>query len=166
MLYTSAIQLRALVVWFASIYTDVQRSPEHPVPATARHVKEQSRCEAHTTRRDCCLGLTEGPRNVNIVLVLPQLQQIVSYTTPCWSVEISNLQKLLVGHPSSNSTQQRVIRFDRNSLPLKSIQQTLDPLNQCARHCHQVAHVQQWRVICNDADDDDDPPCATGTDTV
>ena len=30
---TSAIQLRALVVQFASIHTDVQRSPEHPGPS-------------------------------------------------------------------------------------------------------------------------------------
>ena len=165
---TSAIQLRALVVRFVSIHTAFSVRLNIQVPATAR-VKEQSKCQAQTTRRDRSLGLTENLRNVNIVLTLSKLQQIVSCTTPCLSVETSDLQKLFVGHPSSNSTQQRVIRCVRNSLPLKLTQQTstrmssLDmftsaligallgklpgsdnftSLNQCARHCRQVARVQ------------------------
>ena len=39
-------------------------------------------------------------------------------------------------------------------------------LNQCARHCHQVARAQQWECVCNGADDADDPPCTTSADTV
>ena len=79
---------------------------------------------AHATRRACCLGLTESLRNVNIVLTLLQLQKIVSYTTPCRSVGTSDLQKSFVGHPSSNSAQQRSCdllatrsRSNRSSIP-------------------------------------------------
>ena len=86
----------------------------------------------------------------------PPLQQIVSYAASCQSIETSNFQKLFVRHPSSNSVQHSVARCVCNSFLLNSLQQTIDRhviarqfhirTHQCARHCHQVARVQQWEV--------------------
>ena len=151
MLCTSTIQLRALVVRFASIHTSVQRSPEHPGPNNCVTCRREIQV-SHTTWRGHCLGLTEGLRNVSVVLTLHQHQQIVSCTTLC---------PLFARHPSSNPNQQRVIRFVRSSRSNQSsnchhstgshphssahpVPTTSTSLNRCARHCHQVARVQQW----------------------
>ena len=39
-------------------------------------------------------------------------------------------------------------------------------LNQCPRHCHQVAHRKTIGIGCGGADDEDVPPCVTGVDDV
>ena len=96
MLWNWAIQLRALVVLFASIHTSVQRSPEHAGPSNC------ATCQTAIQVSGPC-DSTESLRNVNIVLAMPQLQQIESCAAPC-RVETSDLQELFVGHPSSNST--------------------------------------------------------------
>ena len=76
-LCTSVIQLRALIVRFASVHTKVQYSLQH---------RGQSNCvicqrAIHVSGPYDSAWWTEGLRNVNIVLTLPQHQQIVSYTT-------------------------------------------------------------------------------------
>ena len=126
------------------------------------------------TWRGHCLALADGLHNVNIALTLPQLQPIVSCAAPCRSVETSDLQELFVRHPSSNSTPQGhsicsqmvpaeiapantrpACHHSTSSHPHSSVHHlanypvptTSASLNQCARHCHQVARVQQWKLL-------------------
>ena len=132
-LATSAIQLRALVVQFAVIHTDVQRSPEHPGPSNCVTCRRSMQMSGPCDLACHCLGLTQGLRNVNVVLTLHQLQQFVSYAAPSHSIETSDLQELLVTHPSSNSirlntgtfdlfaTRSRSNRSSKHSRPMSSL---------------------------------------------
>ena len=68
--------------------------PNIQVPATAWHVEERSRCQAHAA---CCghrLGLAEDLRDVDVVQTLPQLQQVAGYSFSYLYFETSDLQKL------------------------------------------------------------------------
>ena len=142
--------------------------------------KAKSRCQTHTTWRGRCLVLTEGLRNVNIFLTLPVFNKSSATRHRAGPSRPATTQNYFVTHPFCNSTQQKVIRFVRNSFPFKSIQQTLDPhiiirqVHIRTHRCTTLANCSVQRtsspllsirkcstvgVICDIADDDDDPQC-------
>ena len=145
---TSAIQLGAPVVRFARIHTDVQRPPEHP---TSQQLRDMAKGHpgVRPTRlgRGHCLGLTEGLRNVNVVLTLPQLQQIVSYAVPCRFVEKQRPPETVGQTPIQqfDSTKGRSL-CSQLAPEQKSIQQTLDP-RVITRQLHIGTHwCTTWQI--------------------
>ena len=120
----------------------------------------------HTTRAWPLSWADLRPPQLNIVLTLHQLQQTISCTTPCWSTETSDLQKFVRRAPSSKSTicsqlvpaqidpakTRPACHHSTGSHPPSSVHHlancpfmtTSASLNQCARHCNQVARVQRW----------------------
>ena len=112
------------------------------VPATARHVEDQPKCQANTSRRGHRLGLAEDLDDVSVSQALPQLQPVVSYSFSCRLDQTVHLQKLLVRRSSSNPARHWVARLVCNTFLSKSVQHTFD-LHVIVRQIHIRTH---WRV--------------------
>ena len=112
------------------------------VPATARHIEDQPKCQAHTPCRGLVLGLAEDLDDVSVSQALPQLQQVVSYSFSCRLDQTGHLQKLLVRRSSSNPAQHWVARLACNTFLSKSFQHTFY-LHVIVRQIHIGTH---WRV--------------------
>ena len=160
------------------------------VPATALTCRRSLQVSSW---RGHCFGLAEDLRNVSVVQTLHQLQQYVSYSASCQSIETSYLQKLFTRHTSGNSVERRVARSICKSFPFKSLQQTLDPhvitrqvrvrthhallgkspgsdnFNFFQPRCSLLSSsgtCKTMRIDCGNADDEDDPPCVIDVDDV
>ena len=144
-------------------------------------------CQAHATRRDCCLGQTESqsedrsdslPASTNRKRAgpsRPATSRELSGTHPAIRLNKGSFE-LLATRSRSNRSRKHSTACQHSTgftsaligalLANCPVPTTSGSLKRCARHCHRVARVQQWEVVCNDADDDDDPPYPTGADIV
>ena len=181
-LCTSAIQLRALVVMFASSHTDVQRSPKHPRPQQLRDMsKSNPSCQARTTRRgplswvDCRSPQCErrsdsAPASTNRERARLRAGTSGPATSRNCSSDTHPAIRLNTRSFDLFATRSRSNRSSKHSTRMSSLDGFASALigaplgklplvpttsaswNQCASHCHQVARVQQLEVICDGAD--------------